>query len=146
MTLRRATERRARDLFIAAGGRPQRSSPHYFVLGASAWFAGLYRHVAEVRLPLAALPPESTSFTYADSITALGLGVPLGLPPPDPNYAGRVYQLADLEQLTARSGSTKDAAPQDPGDYTGHQYRRVDAYVEVQLWSDELVRAQLGLA
>jgi hypothetical protein len=59
MALRRATELQARDLSIAAGGTPQRSSPHYFVLGSSDWFAGPYRDVAEVRLPLPALPPEA---------------------------------------------------------------------------------------
>lgn len=104
MALRRATERRARDLFIAAGGKPERSSPHCFVLGSSQWFAGLYRDVAEVRLLLSALPAESTSATYADSITALGLGVPLGLPAPNPDHADRVYRLEDLEQLIARFG------------------------------------------
>jgi len=134
MALRRATERRARDLFIAAGGKPERSSPHYFVLGSCDWFAGLYRNVAEVRLPLAALPAASTSVTYADSITALGLGVPLGLPAPD------------LEQLIARFGLPSDAAPGDPAGYAGYQHHRVDAYIEVQLWSDEPVRAHVARA
>lgn len=146
MALRRATERRARDLFIAAGGMPERSSPHYFVLGSSDWFAGLYRNVAEVRLPLATLPVESTSVTYADSITALGLGVPLGLPAPDPNHADRVYPLQDLEQLIARLGPPSNAAPQDPAGYDGYQKHRVEAYIEVQLWSDEPVRAHVGRA
>lgn len=112
MALRRATEARARDLFIAAGGRPQRSAPHYFILGASAWFAGLYRDVAEVCLPLAALPADVTSATYADSITAMGLGVPLGLPAPDPEHADRVYRLEELEDLIARYGLPHDAAPE----------------------------------
>ncbi|MET3808837.1 hypothetical protein ABIB25_005867 [Nakamurella sp. UYEF19] len=143
MALRRATERRARDLFIAAGGKPERSSPHYFVLGSSHWFAGLYRDVADVRLPLSALPPGSTSVTYADSITALGLGIPLGLPAPDPDHADRVYRLEDLQQLIHQSGPPSDEAPQDPAGYTGHQHRRVDAYIEVQLWSDEPIRAHL---
>ena len=67
MALRIATEARLRELFVAAGGRPQRRAPHYFVLGESAWFAGLYQDTAQVRLPLAALPDDATSLTYADS-------------------------------------------------------------------------------
>lgn len=81
--------------------------------------------------------------TYADSITALGLGVPLGLPAPNRNHADRVYQLEDLEQLIARLGPPSDTAPQDLAGYTGYQHHRVDAYVEVQLWSDEPIRAHL---
>ena len=139
MALRRATELRARDLFITAGGKPQRSSPHYFVLGSSEWFAGLYRDVAEIRLPLTSLPDESTSATYLDSITALGLGVPLGLPAPDPNHADRIYRLDELDELIARSGLPSGAAPKDAAGYAGHQHRRVDTYIEIQLWSDEAV-------
>lgn len=41
--LRRDTERLLRERFIARGGQPQRRSPHYFVLGESGWFRGLYR-------------------------------------------------------------------------------------------------------
>jgi hypothetical protein len=41
LELRRATEARLRDLFVAAGGTPERAVPHYFVLGSSTWFQGL---------------------------------------------------------------------------------------------------------
>ncbi len=73
--------------------------------------------------------------TYVDSITALGLGVPLGLPTPDSDHADSVYQLKDLEQLIARFGPPNDTAPQHPAAYTGYQHHRVDAYIEIQLWS-----------
>lgn len=122
MALRRATEQRARDLFIAAGGDPQRASPHYFVLGSSDWFAGLYRDAAEVRDPLTALPAQSTSLTYADSITALGVGIAMGLPAPDPDLADRIYRLDELEQLVGRLGLPKGAAPANQHQYAGHQH------------------------
>ncbi|MDQ2737087.1 MAG: hypothetical protein M3Y35_00230, partial [Actinomycetota bacterium] len=76
-------------------------------------------------------------------ITALGLGVPLGLPAPDPDHADSVYQLKDLEHLIARFGPPNDTAPQDPAAYTGYQHHRVDAYIEIQVWSDEPVRAHV---
>lgn len=82
LPLRRATELRARELFIRAGGQPVRQHPHYFVLGESPWFAGLYDDPREVRVPLDRLPVESTSFTWVDSITALGLGRGAGVPQP----------------------------------------------------------------
>jgi len=144
MALRRATEAQLRERFAAAGGRPQRRAPHYFTLGESDWFAGLYLDAGRVRLPLSALPPDATSVTYADSITAIGLGVPLGLPAPDPDHAGRVYRLDELDELTARYDPPADAAPDGLAGYTGHQHYRVDSYVEIQLWSDEPVLAHLS--
>ena len=35
LALRRATEEKARALFLTGGGRPERLHPHYFVLGES---------------------------------------------------------------------------------------------------------------
>lgn len=72
--LRRDTETAAREAFIAAGGQLVLQSPHYFVLGESDWFASLYDKPRQVRIPLTKLPPTATSFTWTDSITALGLG------------------------------------------------------------------------
>lgn len=50
MSLRRATETLLRNRFIERGGEPRRSSPHYFVLGESLWFRGLYRDAIGVRV------------------------------------------------------------------------------------------------
>lgn len=127
MELRRRTEARMRRLFIEAGGRPERESPHYFVLGESRWFAGLADDMEEVVLPLAALPDEATSITYPDSFTAMGL-----VPQP---YHERVFRLSDLEALVEQYG-----LPADPMDgYEGYEQRPFEMYIEVQLWSDEPV-------
>jgi hypothetical protein len=136
--LRRATEARARELFVAAGGRPVRTSPHYFVLGESAWFAGLHDEPREVRLPLSALPDPVTSFTWTDSITALGLGEELGVPSAPPGQRG-LHRLAALDPSRVREPAAAGGAG-----YEGYQFRVLDHYVEVQLWSDEPVAAYLG--
>ncbi|NYJ75615.1 hypothetical protein [Allobranchiibius huperziae] len=143
MALRTATEARLRERFVAAGGRPQRRAPHYFVLGESTWFAGLYQDTAEVRLPLAALPDDATSLTYADSITAMGLGLPMGLPAPHPQHADRVYRLHELSELLTQYEPPGDTAPDGLAGYAGHQRHRINTYIEVQLWSDEPVLAHL---
>lgn len=144
MALRRTTETRLRERFTAAGGRPERRAPHYFVLGESDWFAGLYLDAGRVRLPLSALPSDVTSITYADSITAMGLGVPFGLPAPDPDHAGRVYRLDELDDLIARYDRPAGAAPTGLTGYAGHQHHRVDSYIEIQLWSNKPICAHLG--
>jgi len=138
MRLRRATEARARELFVAAGGQPSRAHPHYFVLGRSAWFAGLYDDPREVRLPLSQLPAEATSFTWTDSMTALGLGLDLGVPLPSESWKRGLHRLDQLDAERAL-----DAVAPEPDSYEGHQTRPVEHYVEVQLWSDQPVAEYL---
>ncbi|WP_375430005.1 hypothetical protein [uncultured Friedmanniella sp.] len=120
-----------RELFVAAGGRPERSHPHYFVLGDSPWFAGLYDEPLAVRLPLSRLPGPVTSFSWTDSITAVGLGEHLGVPPPAEEWQQGVHPLELLDPGRA----TRAVAPRDEG-YDGYQRRPLQHYVEVQLWSD----------
>ena len=143
MRLRRSTEDRARELLMGRGGRPERTAPHYFVLGASDWFRGLYADADEVRLPLSSLPPHATSATWGDSISALGLGVAFGLPAPDPAH-DRIYRLDELEPLVAAHGIPDPPAPFDVHAYQGHHRTNVDAYVEIQLWSDVPIRHLLA--
>lgn len=138
LPLRRATEARARELFVAAGGRPVRRCPHYFVLGSSSWFAGLYDEPREIRLPLSALTPEVTSFTWTDSISALGLGEGLGVPGPTEPWQRGLHLLGDLDLSRADAAVTTGTA-----DYVGYQRRVLQHYVEVQLWSDEPVAQYL---
>lgn len=127
--LRRATEARARDLFLQLGGKPVRRYPHYFVLGSSPWFAGLYDTPREVRISLSDLPPEATSFTWTDSITALGLGVDLGVPQPPEPWKRELYRLDQLDLTQA--GSLPSASGRG---YEGYQQQLLDHYIEIQLW------------
>jgi hypothetical protein len=68
MELRRHTETKLRRLFVDAGGRPERTAPHYFVLGSSAWYRGLAPHTREVAIPLSELPADVTSLTYGPNV------------------------------------------------------------------------------
>lgn len=139
LALRRATEARARELFVQAGGRPVRPHPHYFVLGESPWFAGLYDEPREVRVPLDRLPVEATSFTWVDSVTALGLGRDLGVPQPAEPERRRLHRIDELDL------DVVDALPgHGPDGYEGYQRRLLEGYVEVQLWSDEPVARYLA--
>lgn len=137
--LRRRTEARMRALFLEAGGRPEREAPHYFVLGESSWFAGLAEDMQAVVLSLDQLPDHVASFTYPDSFTAMGLAPEYGLPYEPRPYHGRVHRLADLGAVIERYGM-----PEEPTGYDGYEARPFEAYVEVQLWSDEPIRHLLG--
>lgn len=138
LSLRRATEERLRARFIERGGQPVRRSPHYFVLGESAWFRGLYRDAAEVRVAVADLPTDQVSITYPDSITSMGLLPAFGITVTPRAYHGNVYRLEELPVVVQHHGLLN--AP-EPATYDGHQLDDFEHYVEVQLWSDEALLA-----
>lgn len=142
LRMRREAERRLREAFVAKGGRPVRTTPHYFVLGESAWFRGLGKEMAEVRLPLDALDAFTTSITYGDSFGTTGVSAEFGVAdPPDDSGAAEVYVLEDLDRLLATFGYPSVAAP---ADYEGYERRVTGAqFIEVQVWSDEPVEAYL---
>jgi hypothetical protein len=136
MRLRRGTERLLRERFLERGGRPIRQSPHYFVLGESAWFRGLYRDAREVRLRLVDLPADQVSFTIPDSITSMGLLARLGHAQPIRPHHGAAFRLDELAEVVERYGRPDSPAP---ASYDGHQLEEFEHYVEVQVWSDDAV-------
>jgi hypothetical protein len=140
MELRRRTEAKLRDLFIDAGGRPERTSPHYFVLGSSAWFKGLSNAMQEVVLPLSGLPADVSSVTYPDSFTAMSLGTEYGVPVTPRPYHDQVFRLEDLPELVATYGLPADLGT----DYEDYQHRPFEKYIEVQVWSDAPLAGILG--
>jgi hypothetical protein len=136
MEMRRMTKARLRDLFVKAGGEPERSAPHYFVLGQSRWFRGLAANMREVRIPLTSLPDLQTSVTYPDSLTALGVVAEFGLPYQEQPYHGHVFRLGDLADLVERYGVPD--APAD-ADYDGYEQREMEKYIEVQVWTEDVL-------
>ncbi|MBK5306969.1 MAG: hypothetical protein JJD92_09810 [Frankiaceae bacterium] len=137
---RRLTEARLRAGFIAAGGQPERTAPHYFCLGESSWFAGLADNMLSLSLPVGALPLEQSSFTLVDSFSAMGLGPQFGFPAATEPHHKVVYPLSQLRDVVRRHGLPAATS----NDYGGFERRLVDTYVEVQVWTDEPVRQFLS--
>jgi hypothetical protein len=142
LDLRRQTETKMRNALQSIGIAPERRAPHYFVLGASEWFAGLYPETGSIVLPVAGLPLDQTTITYPDSVVAMGLGAEFGLPPqPSRPYHNRLFRVSDLPGLVSQYGLPRDARP---ASYDGYHRERFEMYVEVQLWTDGPVRSFLG--
>ena len=137
MELRRLTEVRLRELFVEAGGKPERAAPHYFCLGACEWFRRLAPDMREIVIPLSELPTDVTSLTYPDSFEAMGFGPRFGLPYTRKPYHDRAYRLEELAQLVNEHGLPNGAADED---YDGYHLRPFEKFVEVQVWSDEPLR------
>jgi hypothetical protein len=133
MELRLRTEMKMRQLFIAAGGLPERTSPHYFVLGTSRWFRGLAANMKCIERNLCDLPEDATSFTYPDSFTAMGLGAEYGVHHQRRPYHEQVFRISQLSDVVGRYGMP----PDEVGDYDGYADKPFEKYVEVQLWSDD---------
>jgi hypothetical protein len=143
MAFRHDTEKRLRELFISAGGKPERLVPHYFVLGESLWFSGLYPETKYVTLPIDKLSPLTVSFTYPDSGIAMGMGTKYGLPPePVRPYHNRVYRISELDEVVTTYG-LPDASP-DEG-YENYHHKKFEKYIEVQLWTDDPIRQFLEM-
>jgi hypothetical protein len=134
LAIRRRVEERLLESFVETGGQPERTVPHYFVLGESAWFRGLAENMREFRLAISALPYEQTSITIPDSFTAMEIGPEFGLPLEPRPYHGHVYRLDEVEDLVTRYGTFETEAERN---YSGYERRENEHFIEVQLWSDQ---------
>jgi hypothetical protein len=139
MELRRRTEAKLRALFVEVGGKPERSAPHYFVLGSSAWYGGLANDMRAIVLGLNELPSDVCSFTYPDSFTAMALGAAYGLSVDPRPYHELVYRIERLPEVIGTYGLPPDGVDE----YDGYQHKPFEKYVEVQLWSDEPLQSIL---
>ena len=100
---------------MAVGGKPERHTPHYFVLGSSAWFQGLAHEMHEVVVPLASLPEDVTSMTIPDSMTSMGLGGDFGLPVENRPHHGRVFRLSEISEAVEEFGLPEESPATTPG-------------------------------
>lgn len=134
MDFRQRTETKLRVMFEERGGKPERQSPHYFVLGECEWFSGLYPDSDTVKLDWRSLPREVASFTYPDSFVSMRLGPDYGLPPePLQPYHDQVFFLNELAGVVARYGVPDGRTEED---YAGYHKRKFEKYIEVQVWAD----------
>lgn len=133
LELRRKTENKLLKLFIEAGGKPKRSSPHYFVLGESFWFKHLCPDTKEVQIPLKYFASNSISFTYPDSFVSMGYMPEFGLKVNEKPYHGKVFRLNELPELIKEYGIPKDDFRKEYDNYIHEEFEK---FIEVQVWDD----------
>ena len=126
---RKKTESKLRELFIAKGGKPKRTSPYYFILGESFWFSNFNDDHQEIRIPLKDFDPDTTSITFPDSFIAMSRA--------DKPYFENVFLLSELPQLVNCFGIPIDDRSQDYARYWEGDFEK---YIEIQLWTDELIK------
>lgn len=128
LQIRRALEKKVRQLFIAKGGKPKRERPHYMILGACPWLIDWYKDGRDLCVPLSAFQAESVSFTYGDTFPAMRYqdGKP---------YRGQVYKLDELPWLIRLHGLPQEWNPD--GEFGP------DRYIEAQVWDDAPIKQYL---
>ena len=123
---RRVCEERLRKEFAKKGGRMERRVPHYLVVEYSPWLSTWFENGAFLRIPVEEFDKRTLSFTYGDSMPAFSPFINDGK-----EYRKKLYNYEEIQDIIARYG-----LPQDWND-DGHQ--GPERYIEVHVWSDEVI-------
>ncbi|MGO4542262.1 hypothetical protein [Paenibacillus sp. 2TAB19] len=125
MVIRRELELLARDQFIAKGGKPKNSFPHYMTLGACDWLETWYTNPDAIVIPWDKFLEESISFTYGDLFPTMRYldGKP---------YRKQVFNKKEIIEIINEYGF--------PQDWNKSGDKGPERYIEVQVWDDEEIR------
>lgn len=125
MQIRRELEAKARDQFIAIGGRPRNSFPHYMTLGACEWLETWYRKPATIVIPWNDFADESISFTYGDLFPTMRYV-------DDKPYRKQIHTKNEIKKVIDLFGF--------PQDWNKDGDKGPERYIEVQVWDNEVIK------
>lgn len=97
LKVRRDLENRARNLFIAKGGKPRQQYPHYMTLGECKWIQEWYRDGKVLRIDLEKFSSETISFSYGDLFPTMRYK-------DSQEYRGQIYTKSEIMDLIKRYG------------------------------------------
>lgn len=121
---RKYLEQLVRDMFIKKGGRPERKTPYYMVIGECPWLATWYEEGTYIRIPVTDFDINTLSFTYGDTFPTFSDRVT-----DDYEFRRNVYTYDEILKIIDKYG-----LPQN--DWKDPVFAQ-PAYVEVQVWSDD---------
>lgn len=121
---RKELERLVYKLFIEKGGKPEKETPHYFVIGECPWLATWYEQADYIKIPIKEFDIRTVSFTYGDAFPTFSPNVTDGM-----EYRNTVYTYEEILRIIDKYGM-----PQDKWDKSVFAQ---PCYVEAQVWSDE---------
>ena len=120
---RRHFEEILRNEFIKAGGQPERTTPHYMVVGEVPFFEKWYEHTACISIDTGNLDTRQLSFTYGDSHPTFS-----GRTRDGKEYRNRLYTYDEIPAIIDKYGLPQVWNPD-------FKYGP-ECYVEVQVWTD----------
>ncbi|AIQ53514.1 hypothetical protein [Paenibacillus sp. FSL R7-0331] len=120
---RRELEQLARALFIAKGGKPVRTAPHYMVIGECEWLKSWYAEGEAVHMPISGFDTDTLSFSYGDLFPTFSPKVQDGR-----EYRGKVYTSSEIVTLIQKYGL--------PQVWNKDGVNGPERYIEVQVWDE----------
>jgi hypothetical protein len=125
MKIRRELESKAREQFMAKGGKPHNHYPHYMTLGPCEWISSWYQNPDVVVIPWEEFSEQSISFTYGDLFPTMRYedGKP---------YRKQVYTKSEIKDILRQYGF--------PQDWNINGDQGPERYIEVQVWDEEVIK------
>lgn len=128
MRIRRELESQAREQFVAKGGRPRTTFPHYMTLSPCDWLETWYEDAGIIVIGVDTFASDAISFTYGDLFPTMRYSD--GKP-----YRKQVYTKDEIMEIIARYGLPQDWNPDGA--------KGPERYIEVQVWDEEIVKAYM---
>jgi len=125
-----------RGKFIEIGGKPVRTAPIFFSLGANKGISTWFEDADCIKIPIDEFDLDTVSFTYGDSLAVFNTRLYTG-----EEWWGNVYRYDDMLKLIDKYGYPEDCEyngikgifPKDKP--LGHYLK----YIEAHIWSDEVL-------
>jgi len=100
---RKELERLVYSLFIEKGGKPEKETPHYFVIGECPWLMTWYEQADFIKIPIEEFDVQTVSFTYGDTFPTFSPNVNDGL-----EYRKKVYTYEEIIKVIEKYGMPQD--------------------------------------
>jgi len=120
---RHELEKIVRELFIEKGGKPEKETPHYFVIGECPWLATWYEQADYIKIPINEFDMKTVSFTYGDTFPTFSPKVT-----DDLEFRRKIYTYDEILLIIEKYGL--------PQDSWNEPVFAQPCYVEAQVWSD----------
>ena len=123
---RKELEKIVYNLFVRKGGKPEKETPHYFVICKCPWLETWYEEADFIRISINEFNLQTVSFTYGDTFPTFSPNVTDGM-----EYRNTVYTYDEILKIIKKYG-----LPQDKWD---KPIFAQPSYIEAQIWSDNPV-------
>ena len=135
-------DKNIRDRFIAIGGKPVRTAPVYFTLGANENMKTWKENPAVLRIPVSEFNLDAVSFTYGDSFAVFNPKLNTG-----EEWWDKIYFYKDILKLADKYGYPEDPV-YDMGKRIFPEGKNINdclKYIEAHVWSDEALDKYCGM-
>ena len=91
---RKELEKIVYDLFVCKGGKPEKETPHYFVIGECPWLTSWYKEADFIKIPINEFNLQTVSFTYGNTFPTFSPNVTDGM-----EYRNTVYTYEEVLKI-----------------------------------------------